>query len=147
MFETVDSAEAKMPSIFLPNGKRIWSNVSLSMHIQWFYVIYKTEYEDNTELQNVIFLTRDEQIVEMLSLEKCEILEVYLVSPNYINGSDCWKMEKIKEIWEAKLKNDVDTRGRIYVLEDGREYMHSYLTMNSEDFTKKELLIEIKNID
>lgn len=145
MFETEDSSETKMPSTFLPNGKRMWANVSLSMHMQWFYVIYRTQHEGDHELINIIFLTTSEQIIEMLSLENCQILEVYLVSPGYINGSDSWKMEKVKEVWEATLKNDeLDTQARIYILEDNSEYVHSYLTMDNDKFTKKELMFEIK---
>lgn len=143
MFETIDSAKVEMPSIFLPNGKRIWSNVSLSMHIQWFYVMYKTEYEDDPELKNIIFLTTAEQVAEMSSLEKCQIVEIYLVSPGHINGSDSWKMEKVKEIWKATLKDESDTRARIYILEDEREYTHSYLTMDKTQFTKSELIFQM----
>ena len=56
-------------------------------------------------------------------------------------------MEKIKEVWKASLKNNSDPRGRIYVIDDGREYVHSYTTMKKSDFTKKELIFGIKNTD
>ena len=144
MFETVDSAEVMMPSILLPEGKHAWSNVSLRIHILWFYVVYRIKYEDDTELTNVIFLTTAEQINEMVFVEKCQLLDVYLVSPGYINGTNNWKMEKIKQVWEATIQCDeLDTRGRIYILEDNSEYKHSYQTIENDEITKRKLILEV----
>ena len=146
MFETKDITEIEAAAMFKNNGTRVWPSVSLNMHIQWFYVIYRLQNpEDDSKLKDIIFVTRAEQIAEMILIEGCQILEVYLVAPGHINKSDNWKMKKIKEVWKASLKNNSDTRGQIYVLDDGDEYVHSYTTMEKSDFTKKELIFKIKS--
>ena len=148
MFETIDITEVESPAIFKKNGARVWPSVSLNLHIAWFKVIYRMQKpEDDSKIENIIFVTRAEQIAEMILIEDCQILKVYLMSPGHINGSDDWKMDKIKEVWIATLKNDLDQRGRIYVLDDGNEYVHSYITMDKSFFTKKELIFGIKNTD
>lgn len=146
MFGTVDSCEVVIPAMPLPDGRRIWSSINLNMHVQWLYVTYQTQNESDPELLDIVFLTETEQLVEMSSSENIKIIEVYIVSPSYVNGSNNWEMDKVKEIWKAKLRIDeFDTRGRIYILEDNREYVHSYLTMDKGDFTKKELIFKSNN--
>ena len=147
MFETMNSDEITMQPMFLAYGARRWDSVNLVIKTQWFFVEYRTKNKDESELLDYKFLANTKQISEMLLIDHYQIVNVYLGSPDYINGSDSWKMEKIKEIWEASLKNDeLDPRGRIYVLADGREYVHSYVTMDKNDFTKKELLFDSKTL-
>ena len=144
MFETIESTEAVMPSMFSSPEKHVWWSMHLNTHRQWFYLIYQTQDNNGSELTNVIFLTRAKQIAEMLLIKDCHILEVYLVSPGYINGSNGWKMDKIKEVWRARIRNDeFDMSARIFILDNNTEYMHSYYTTDNDSFTKEELIFKI----
>jgi hypothetical protein len=144
VFETIDAAEMKFPAGVLAEGQRAWQHVNLRLHVPWFYLLYQTEYSDGTKNSDLIFLAKEEQIVEMLSIEHYKIIDVYLVSPNHLNGSDFWKMEKLKEIWTATIKNnETDENGVIYVLQDNNEYIYTHYENNSEDLIKDKLLIKI----
>ena len=145
MFETDSIEEIFMPAMALDENLRQWESVNLTLQSQWFYVVYRTIPKNPEKLLNFKFLSTTEQVASLSLIYSYQIVDVYLGSPGYINGSDSWKMEKLKEIWKASLKNNNDPRGRIYVLDDGREYVHSYTTMESSDFTKKELIFEIKS--
>ena len=148
MFGTMDSTEIVIPSMPLTDGTHIWTSVNLNMHVHWLYVTYQAQYDDDTKLVEIIFLTEAEQLLEISLNEKIQIIEVYLVSPGYVNGSNSWKMEKVKEIWKATLRLDeLDSSGRIYIVEGNCEYVHSYLTMDKGDFTKKELIFKSNNTD
>ena len=144
MFETIDSAKIHMPSECLPNGKKMWASVNLRFHQQWFQVIYKMETEDNSKDPNVIFITDDEYIAGMMLIENCQVLEVYLISPSYVNGSNSWQMDKVKEVWKAVIpSNEFEKRGRIYILENDNKYVHSFETMNKDEFIKDQLIFRI----
>ena len=144
MFETIDAAEMNMPVGLLGEGQRMWQFVNLRLHVQWFYMLYETEFEKGSFSSDYALLTDERQIAEMSSFEHVKIIELYIVSPGHLNGSDCSKMEKIKEIWTAKIKNiKSNEKGMIYVLQDDSEYKYSLSTNNNEDFIKNELLVKI----
>ena len=144
MFETIDAAEMNIPLGLMEKGQHLWQFVTLRLHVPWFYILYQTEYEGENSSSDFVFVTKEEQILEMLKIERCKIIDIYLVSPSHLNENNCWKMEKLKEIWTATLsKQNQNEEGKIYVLQDGREYTYSLTTLNNEGFTKNELLIKI----
>ncbi|MCW8988120.1 MAG: hypothetical protein OQK75_10705 [Gammaproteobacteria bacterium] len=144
MFETIDAAEIKFPAGLLAEGQRAWQHIKLRLHVPWFYVLYQTEYSDGTKLSNFVFLAKEEQIIDMQSIDNYKIIDIYLVSPGHLNGSDCWKMEKLKEIWTARIKNNETYETvMIYVLQDNSEYTYSLNSDNNEGFIKDKLLIKL----
>jgi len=144
MFETVDAAGAKMPPMFLPHETKRWWSVNLIYHRQWFQVIYRFETEEGPGDSNITFCCSSKQVAEMQLIENCKILEVYLVSPGHVNTTNNWKMDKVKEVWKASLKNDkYETLGRIYILENGDEYMSPYELVKKDDFIKDQLIFRI----
>lgn len=143
IFETADSSEIAIPPMFIGRANKRWSNVSLSFHKAWYFVVYDLQTEEGVDENNIIFCSISDQIAEMLLVKNLHIKDVYLVSPGYLNGSDSWKMENVKEVWKAELNNDVDGTARVYVLADGREYVHSLCTMDKNDFNKHEIIFEI----
>jgi len=143
MFETIDTAELKFPPGLLDKGQRVWQYINIRLHVPLFFMHYQTEYSDGTKLINIMLLAKEEHIVDIQSIDNCKIIETYLVSPSHLNGSDCTKMEKLKEIWTASIKNNTDEMGMIYVLQDNSEYTYSQYTDNNEELIKNKLLIKI----
>jgi hypothetical protein len=69
VFETIDAAEMKFPAGVLAEGQRAWQHVNLRLHVPWFYLLYQTEYSDGTKCSDFVFLAKEEQIVDMHSIE------------------------------------------------------------------------------
>ena len=144
MFETIDAAELNMPMGLLAEGQRAWQFVNYRLHMHWFYMLYKTEFEGDSMSSDFALLTSEDQIVEMASFDHVEIIDIYFVSPGHLNGSDRWKMEKLKEIWTSKIKNDKSgINGMIYVLQDDKEYRRHAYNDKTEELIKDKLLVKI----
>ena len=144
MFETIDAAEMNMPVGLLGEGQRMWQFVNYRLHMHWFYMLYQTDFAKDSVSSDFALLTDERQIAEMSSFDHVKLIDVYIVSPGHLNGSDCWKMEKLKEIWTAKIKKlDSGVEGMIYVLQNNNEYRHPAYADNSEDLIKDELLVKI----
>ena len=144
MFETIDAAEMEMPMGLLNEGQRVWQFVNYRLHMHWFYMLYKTEFEGDSMSSDFALFTSEDQIVEMSSFDHVEIIDIYFVSPGHLNGSDHWKMEKLKEIWTSKIKNDKSgINGMIYVLQDDKEYRRHAYNDKTEELIKDKLLVKI----
>lgn len=144
MFETIDSSKMNVPIELLSEGQHIWKSVNVRLHVPWFYVQYQKECENFTVSSHLELVTSEEQITEMASFENIKIIDVYIVSPGHLNGSDGWKMEKLREIWTAKSKTlETDEMGVIYVLRNNREYIYSPSIKNDGKLIKNNLLIKI----
>jgi len=144
MFETIDAAEMNMPVGLLGEGQRMWEFVNYRLHMHWFYMLYHTEFDEDSESSDFALFTNEEQIAKMASFSHVKIIDLYIVSPGYLNGSDRWKMEKIKEIWTSKNKNhESSLEGKIYVLQDNSEYKHPVYTSENEDLIKDKIFVKL----
>ena len=144
MFETIDAAEMNMPAGLLGEGQRMWQFVNYRLHMHWFYMLYHTEFDEDSASSDFALFTNEEQIIEMASFDHVKIIDLYIVSPGHLNGSHCWKMEKLKEIWTSKIRNsESSSEGMIYVLQDNNEYKHPVYSDNSNDLIKDKILVKI----
>lgn len=126
MFETFD--EAKLP-LFSVRGKHLWSYVGLRLQNPWFHVQY-TVIEDSEDcLTKTLHLSDVNQLLEISRRENVKLEFVDLVSPEYINGSNRWRMEPLQQIWSRKVEES--WWGYIFVLENGQRY--SYPSPAPED--------------
>lgn len=144
MFETRDSSKMDVPIELLSEGQHIWKSVSVRLHVPCFYVMYQKESKNYIVSTHMDIVSSEEQITDMASAENIKIIDVYLVSPGSLNGSNRWKMEQLREIWTAKTKAlDTDKMGMIYVLRNNREYIYSPSIEINEKPMKNNLLIKI----
>lgn len=140
MFETLDIAEVGLPDIFSGQGLRVWWYVQQRLHTHWFHVTYLEKYnEDGEELvfSHLIFFTHQDHLIQFAELPEKKIEHVYIVTPKHMNGSSHWKMESLKEIWEADEPENRGQHAHIFKLGDGKEYVDSGLGTPASILTNK----------
>ena len=140
MFETIESAEIHIPAIFGDKSRRFWAYVQLRLHMPWFYVAYQFNNEDGTTMRHVLFLSRIEQLQQMVQDQDIEINEVHIVLPSHMSGKDKWTMELLAEVWEGMEPEVEGQPAYIYVTSDRSRYTDSALNTKEADLLNKELI-------
>lgn len=142
MFETVDRAEVTIPDELKDSDERAWWYVSSRIHNYWFHVTCEFNYGDDEEDVQMLFLTQIDHLMELNNAHYTKILQVEIVTPGHMNGSDRWKMEPLSEIWsgiEPDTPNDQDAY--IFILENGGRYVYSGLDTKEQELLNKKINI------
>lgn len=147
MFETNDSAEISVPSAFSEPGMRVWTHVKYTLHMPWFHVVCRFRYEDNEEeyaLHQMMFFTRVEQLLQLQQERpQIQMVEIDLVSPGHMNGTDRWKLEPLAEIWEGTEPEAENQLAYVYVLEDGTRYFYSGLCHHENELRNLRRILKL----
>lgn len=117
MFETNDQARLQPSIYFVPEeGTHQWAYISQTQNNEWFYVTHETVDEDVVCRQQLMIPIAP-YVLALATRDAPEafIRSIQLVSPPWLNGSDTWLMEEVKEIRLIGPKY-------IYELTDGRVY-------------------------
>ncbi len=109
-------------------------------------VTYSIVNNDGEESHSTVFLTHLEHLTQLKNCSGTTFYDVYLVSPNHMNGGKGWKMETLKEIYmgyerDSKYEQEV----YIFVLDNGNRYAHSYMDSAEDDLTRKKLIFKTVN--
>lgn len=132
MFSTHELAEIRYPSKLLEPGEKIWSYIQRRLHTPWFHVTYEFTYSEGAEYRRIVFITEVNHLLEIKNWV-VRIISIDLVSPGYLNNSDHWKMEPLKEIWQGI---DPGTKNKqkayVFVLKDNSRYTDSALDTTEE---------------
>ena len=139
MFETNDMSRMNNPLTLLGDDNYLWSNVSLRLHVPWFYVVYSIDYEDDSKNLDILFVSNIKELINMSNEIIVHIDQVYLVSPGHLNKSDKWMMEPIDKIMEGS-EPEYNQISHIYIVENGNRYIDSGFG------SKEEKLINIKTL-
>ena len=138
MFTTYEST--KIPLQLSTNGESLWPFVELNIISPWFKCEFEILYDDHSFI-SIRFFTNFEHIKALKKLDSIKIISVYLITPSYLNLTDEWRMNKLKRIQYANLKNQ-DTNLPIYkyVKSDGSSIIHDVTGLNKKsdkdlDFT------------
>ncbi|HEB92837.1 MAG TPA: hypothetical protein ENI94_05095 [Gammaproteobacteria bacterium] len=81
-----------------------------------------------------------EQLEEFSRLKEIKILQVDLVSPKYMNGASGWKMEPLKEIWQAEEPYNKGQPAYVFVLSSNTKYVHSALDTPELELIDKKVI-------
>lgn len=117
MFHTVPTAEIPFLFNLYNNGGRSWRWVELGLQIPYFLAFLRKVVGHDAEIRQQVMLSHLDDVLELASLHDntLQVTEIWLLSPGYMNGTDTYRLGKIKEIWQGKA-----CRGRhMYVMEDG----------------------------
>ncbi len=117
MFETNDQARLQPSIYFVPEeGTHQWAYISQTANNEWFYVTYETADEEIVCRQQMMIPIAP-YVLALATRDAPEafIRSIQLVSPPWLNGSDTWLMEEVKEIRLIGPKY-------VYELTDGRVY-------------------------
>lgn len=136
MFETRPSSEIPIPQT-LGGDSKFWTHVQLHLHMPWFYLIV-----GGGMSSEIILATRPEQWVGLSeALPGRRIEKIHLVSPGWLNGSDGWKMEPLRQLWTA-TDQESDSAVTIYVVETGARYIDSLSCASEERLVNTMLMFE-----
>jgi len=114
MFETVDSAEIRyLEPIGIP-GVRVWTFTGHGLNLPWFHVSLQRQ---DVAYGRVIFASSLAQVLQLKEQCGSESLDVLLVSPPYVNGTQHWRMELLREAWTAR-----ESGNTVYIVQGRRHY-------------------------
>lgn len=129
MFMTADHARMNIPFPSSAQGERYWASVHVMLHNPWFLVAYEVGC-DEEEYQTVttILVSRSTDVVAIGNLVK--VMQVAIVTPAWMNKSDGWKMESVKEMWVGSEPNaeGADTAIVCVTKEDCRHVISAFHT-------------------
>lgn len=138
MFHTQPEAEYKILSAMNPDGERSWRWIELVIHIPLFLVSGFVETKDGEFARDWIF----GQFGDVLNLMvtsggTLSNIEIGLLSPGYMNGSNSYQLGKIKEIWQHP-----NGPSKLFVLADGTKLRYSS-NENSKNEQELELVLSL----
>lgn len=117
MFETNDQARLQPSIYFVPEeGTHQWAYISQTANNEWFYVTYETT-DDEVVCRQQMMIPIAPYVLALATRDTPEafIQSIQLVSPPWLNGSESWLMEEIKEIKLIGTKYVYElSAGRIY---------------------------------
>ncbi len=121
MFHTQPEAEHKFLSAINPYGKKSWQWIEFAIHAPFYLVSGDAETEGGTFGRDWLFgQLRDVLKLMSTSKETLTNIEIGLLSPGYMNGSNSYQLGKIKEIWQHP-----DGTSKLFVLVDGTKLRYS----------------------
>lgn len=122
MFITHKPAEIFLGAYLDEDSTQYWQYVEQTTHCPWFYVRVGRQ-QGIEALASMVMLPSISALEQLLNEQGAEIwlLDVQLVSPAYLNGSDGWKMGRLLEVRETV--NDMSAEAcYVYSLEGGHVY-------------------------
>jgi hypothetical protein len=115
MFETLESAEIRMPGLLSP-GTRAWNFVGHGLQMPWFHIAITAE-----DGGSIIFATDLEQMLRITSNKRPDQqMTVQLVSPPWMNWTTEWRMETLREVWKCPSNSHA-----VYIVKGLRRYSDS----------------------
>lgn len=134
MFITVDDAKMQIPFPIAAPGEHYWSSVQMPLHNAWFLVDYEIcSGETDHRMRATILVASSKDVVGIRTAVK--VMQVALVTPSWMNHSDGWKMDSLKEMW---LGSEPHAKGggnaTVCVTESGTRHVISSLDTPEGDF-------------
>lgn len=116
MFHTYPQAELTLPPPLAPDGERCWRWVELFAHIPFFYLNVKVNVGEDATCGREFLFCHLKDLLGLLNLSKDEFqdIEVGLMSPGHMNGTDFYQLSRVKEIWERS-----DDNKNMFIMSDG----------------------------
>jgi hypothetical protein len=122
MFITHKPAEIFLDAYLGDDATQYWQYVEQTTHCPWFYV--KVGRRQGSEaLTSMVLIPSISALEQLLNEQGVDIwlIDVLLVSPAYLNGSEGWKMERLLEVRETV--DDISAGATyVYSLEGGHIY-------------------------
>lgn len=146
MFYTRNDAEVIFPGIFSEEGIRSWWYVLQQLHTHWFHVTYQEKHksDERDELfSNLILISMNDHLIQFSDLPDFIIEQVYIVTPKHMNGTNHWKMEILKEIWEAEEPGSDGQIAHIFALNNDKKYVDSGLGTPAEELLNKKRIFSV----
>lgn len=122
MFQTHDVSKRSSP--FALPGEHFWGVVSFVLYQPWFHATFSVEDKNGNRFQRNIMLMNVAQLIELTQRDEMKLEFVDVVTPGYINGTERWRMEPLREVWLRKQEDDKNENHyeHVFILENGERY-------------------------
>jgi len=145
MFETHRNFEILLPGVLgADKDTQAWERISTRLNTIWLYVVCLPADKELEQLEKILFIS---DIVDFLALKKdssATISEAYVISPDFLNGSNNWKMDLLNHVLVGNEPiTDFEHHAYIYVLKNGQRLVDSTLSTKEDDLKKIRLLCQI----
>lgn len=132
MFITHKPAEIFLSAYLGDDSTQYWQYVEQTTHCPWFYVRVGRQ-QGSEALTSMVMLPSISALEQLLNEQGADIwlLDVQLVSPAYLNGSDGWKMERLLEVRET-ADDMSEEAAYVYCLEGGHIYSETVGSSTSD---------------
>lgn len=129
MIYSSPAAEVRIFQALARNGERSWNWVELGLQIPYYLVSIHNRSEDMA--QHFLFgRLRDVLDLAAQQGESLQVLDVALLSPGYMNGTERYQFGQVQEIWCAKGRGQPN----IFVMADGKKLRFDLSGTPTEDF-------------
>lgn len=154
MFITRDTYKSSVAALFLGKGEAGWSATELALQQTWFLIhLEASDSEDDQELYcNRTVLLFDFQSVEHFITSSQDgnvrLKSVHIVTPGHVNGSDDWKMDQLRAVWQGRepvheSKNSIPID--IFETVSGEKYSASFSVLSVEELATDTLKFEFSH--
>lgn len=130
MIYSSPAAEVRIPTGLARNGERSWRWMELGLQIPYFLVSLQTITEDIDVVRHLLFgHLRD--VLDLASQQSAsfKVLNLGLLSPGYMNGTERYQLGQVREIWSAKGRGQPN----LFVMEDGTKLRFDVTGEPSDD--------------
>jgi len=145
MFHTFAPAEAPYPAALTQDGQKHWYFVEYSAFSPWFHVAYETGPKDGYNCMKVRCFMQLEHFIEFAQRDAVIIKELKIVTPKYVNGTDEWQMDPLREIWQVNCPINPEDKVHVYVLKGGKRYQEFTAKIPEENFRDKKIIFKLRN--
>ncbi len=140
MFITRDAYKSPISAFFQNGGDLAWSATELATQQIWFLAHLE---EIDPEDGDGCICHRTVLLFDFLSVEnflnfgqesKVRLKSVHIVTPSHVNGTDSWKMDQLRAVWQGReMVDDHPIPTNIYETVSGEMYPASYCGLTSEE--------------
>ncbi|VVM54297.1 hypothetical protein [Pseudomonas fluorescens] len=132
MFITHKPAEIFLGAYLGEDIIQYWQYVEQTTHCPWFYVNVGRQ-QGTQKLNSMVLIPSISALEQLVNEQGADIwlLDVQLVSPAYLNGSEGWKMERLLEVRET-VDDISEEAAYVYSLEGGHIYTEAFGASTSD---------------
>jgi hypothetical protein len=152
MFITRDAYKSPVSALFLRNGEAGWSATELVLQQTWFLVqLQEFDAVDESEFSCCrTVLLFDFQSVEQFILSnqegKVRLKSVHIVTPGHVNGSDSWKMDQLRAVWQGiEPIDEFEVPMDIFETVTGEKYTASFTGLSTKELASDTLKFEFSH--
>ena len=127
MFLTLDDAKLRIPFPGEAEGEHYWSSVQLLLRNVWFLVDYEIDgHEAGHQVCAAVLVANANDVVVICKL--ANVLQIAMITPDWMNKTDGWKMDTLKEIWTGtEPDSEIADTATICITESGTRHVISAL--------------------
>jgi len=142
MFETFDGTEIEIHPFFEETGRRLWSAITLRLHLPWIYATYGIEDQEGNEFRQMACLSQIDDLLHLAAADYLKIREVNIVLPGHMTGKDAWTMEPLAEIWEGIEPETENQKAHVFITGGGGRYLRSGLCDDESQLREKKRIFQ-----